>query len=1155
MPRRALESLGSSDFISVADKLNDIVFALNMDGRFIYVNKVALKLTGYKASEVINRKFDRFFTKKSAELSRKNFIRRVRGLKVKPYRISLVTKKKTLVELEVDANPIVHNGKIVGVLGVARNITEWKAAEDAIRSSEELYRGLVRTSPEAVTMSDLEGSLTFVSPQTLRLHGFRKPEDMLGKNALDFIAPEDRQRALKNLRKTFREGVVRDLEYAMLRKDRTRFTGELNAALVKNSQGKPSGFIAAVRDITKRKKLEGTQRANEVILKSNFKELQNLYEQLKVSEEKYKTLTENLNVGVYRSTVEGDGRFIESNPALIRRMGYKDRGEFLKAKVRDTYQNPKDRLKFIRKIRRQGFVKDEELHLKRKDGTQFIGSVSAVLVNDKKGSLTYIDGVIEDITERKKAVEALKESEERLRSVFNSMQDAFYRTDAKGRFVWVSPSTAKKLGYASPDDMLGLDVANSIYAHPKDRKKFLRDLKKSGWVADYEVELRRRDGSVFTVSTSSHYYRDKDGKVLGVEGIFRDITARKKAERELAASEAKYRSLFESSIEGIGISQGNRIVDANDALLKIYGYTSLDEFKKKQLLSTIAPSSRKLVLERIKKRDKGKYVPPRYELQIIRKNGEVRDIEISTTDVEISGKRYIQAAFHDITEEKRAQEAMLREKILSAGVITGSVDGILAFDRKFRYIIWNPGMERISGIKNGKALGRVAFDVFPFLKKTGEDKFFKAALRGETVIAEDRPYIVPETGNTGYFEGHYFPLRDEKGDILGGIAVIHDITERKRAQEEILSIKNHLETIINAIDEGLVVINRDMRIVSYNEAFRKSLRKPKKRIEGVSCYSVIHNFKKPCSYCVVSEMFKSGKKSADLHHHIEKGRRIWHDVRAYPLKDSAGGITSAVYVFRDVTKRMEMQEQLEDNYRRLQEAHEQLKELDNLKSEFVSIASHELQTPLTILRGYGELLQDETFGILNPKQKEKIDIMVKNIDALIKLVNDILDLSRIEAGQLEFNFRKLDVRTVVKDVVNYVRPAAERSGINLGFRMPSKIPLIRCDSDRLSQVVSNLLDNALKFTPRGGSITVSVSRLGRNIVIKIKDTGIGIPKGEVGKIFESFYQVDSSRRRKYKGVGLGLAVCKKIVEAHQGTIGVESEEGRGSIFSVVLPIR
>jgi len=257
-------------------------------------------------------------------------------------------------------------------------------------------------------------------------------------------------------------------------------------------------------------------------------------EELRKTKEKYKTLTENVNVGVYRNSVGPKGKFIEANPAIVKMFGYKSKEEFLSINVADLYQKPKDRKKFNEKMLRVGFVKNEELQLKRKGGAPFIGSVSAVAVKDEKGKVKYYDGTIEDITERKRAEEALRKNERRFRDIVENALEWIWEVDTNGKYIYASPSIENILGY-KPEKVLGKHFYDLF--HPEDRK----ELKKAAFELFAKKQPFRelinrnvhKNGKTVWLSTSGVPILDEKGNLLGYRGADTDITERKQAEEEL----------------------------------------------------------------------------------------------------------------------------------------------------------------------------------------------------------------------------------------------------------------------------------------------------------------------------------------------------------------------------------------------------------------------------------------------------------------------------------------------------------------------------------------------------------------------------------------------------------------------------------------------
>ena len=232
-------------------------------------------------------------------------------------------------------------------------------------------------------------------------------------------------------------------------------------------------------------------------------------------------------------------------------------------------------------------------------------------------------------------------------------------------------------------------------------------------------------------------------------------------------------------------------------------------------------------------------------------------------------------------------------------------------------------------------------------------------------------------------------------------------------------------------------------------------------------------------------------------------------------------------------------------------ANERLKELDKLKSDFVSMVSHELKTPLAAMRTSAQVL--EVADINTETKGEMLDIILRNIDRQTNLVNDLLDLSRIESGRMELKFEKLSLDSIIADSIESVMPTAFEKGIALDIELPKDLSSIKADREKLTPVIINLLNNAIKFTPKGGGkISIKARELNGQVEVRVSDTGIGIPPEDRAKIFDKFYQVDSTLTREAGGTGLGLAICKGIIEAHNGKIWAESELGKGSTFIFTL---
>lgn len=275
----------------------------------------------------------------------------------------------------------------------------------------------------------------------------------------------------------------------------------------------------------------------------------------------------------------------------------------------------------------------------------------------------------------------------------------------------------------------------------------------------------------------------------------------------------------------------------------------------------------------------------------------------------------------------------------------------------------------------------------------------------------------------------------------------------------------------------------------------------------------------------------------------------------------AAGQKSVLTAHLHIEAMLETNRQLDEQNRRLEAMNRRLKELDRLKSSFLATVSHELRTPLTSIIGYSDMLSEGMAGPLNAEQADYIQTISEKGETLLRLIGSILDLSQIEAGKVRLNFMPIDPAELLRSAISSVQPQAAKKNVRLLPELPPKPLTVTADLERLKQVAINLLANAVKFTPEGGQVRVRLSELeeqpelsalGYRLVVE--DSGVGIPEEQLERIFESFYQVDSSSTREFGGAGLGLAIVKSFVEGHGGTMRVQSELGRGSRFTAVLPV-
>jgi PAS domain S-box-containing protein len=283
-------------------------------------------------------------------------------------------------------------------------------------------------------------------------------------------------------------------------------------------------------------------------------------------------------------------------------------------------------------------------------------------------------------------------------------------------------------------------------------------------------------------------------------------------------------------------------------------------------------------------------------------------------------------------------------------------------------------------------------------------------------------------------------------------------------------------------------------------------------------------------------------------------RTYWQEARLSPLQEDDQTVTHYMAIINDVTAHKVSETELTRRWLELEEANRQLQALDRIKGSFLNLVSHELRTPLSSVLGYSEFLEDELAGALNAQQHAFVGEIQAGARRLVRLVDDLLDYARLEAGTFRLMPREVDIRDTIAEVVSSLRPLATAKRIELGLFLPNEHCPVYVDPQRINQVVTNLLGNAIKFTQEGGQVNIVHECEGVGVRVSICDNGIGIPQSHLDRLFDKFYQVDPSTTREKGGAGLGLSIAKALVDAHGGEIGVESLPGVGSNFFFTLPI-
>ncbi|MBN1869306.1 MAG: PAS domain-containing protein [Candidatus Omnitrophica bacterium] len=385
--------------------------------------------------------------------------------------------------------------------------------------------------------------------------------------------------------------------------------------------------------------------------------------------------------------------------------------------------------------------------------------------------------------------------------------------------------------------------------------------------------------------------------------------------------------------------------------------------------------------------------------------------------------------------------------------------------------------------------------------------------------------VAQKIAGGNFSERIFLPTKDVLGDLANSI---NYMSEQVRMRlEEVAKEKSRLEAVLLSMSEGVLVINREGQILLMNEPFKRIFHVAEEPT-GKSTLEIIRNIK---VQEVVDKVLKQpqGVESAEITVLLPEEKNIL--VYAAPIV-RAQQLEGVVVVFHDITE---------------------LRKMEGIRREFVANVSHELRTPLASIRGYAETLLD---GALADKEHAEEFLKIIHMDAerLARLIQDILDLSKIESGILKLKLQPVSISKVADRVLEGLQRQINEKSLDVKNEIPANTPKVMADEDRIAEVLLNLIENAVKYTPQGNKITISAEKQGDVLRVDITDTGIGIPEEDLPHLFERFYRVDKARSRELGGTGLGLSIVKHIVLAHNGQVSAQSELGRGSTFSFTLPI-
>jgi PAS domain S-box-containing protein len=719
------------------------------------------------------------------------------------------------------------------------------------------------------------------------------------------------------------------------------------------------------------------------------------------------------------------------------------------------------------------------------------------------------------------------------RELWEETPDAILAIAPDGKVLYWNRAAEVIFGF-TPAEAIGR-LLNELIV-PLDRADEERRIQSevfAGGIGVYESVRRRKDGSLVHVSVSSKAVLNADGNLRYILSTAKDVT-HLKVLRDSKLVESRFRELLESTPDAIVmVNVTGRIVLVNSQAEKVFGYT-------RNVL--VGRPVEILLPERFRATHNGHragfFAQPRrrtmgagLELYGLRRDGEEFPVEISLSPLETEEGTMVMSAVRDITDRKKAE-------LKFRGLLESAPDAMVIVGRDGKITLVNSQAERLFGYPRSELLGKAVELLVPEqsrAKHPGHRSAFFAQPRPRSMGAGMELNARHKDGSEFPVEISLSPLETEDGTLV--MSAIRDITDRKQAERK-------FKDLLEAAPDAMVIVNRSGEIVLVNTQAEKLFGYLRAELLGLRVEMLVppryrekhsghrsHFFDRPRA--------RSMGEGLDLYGQRKDGSEFPVEISLSPLETEEGLFVSSA--IRDATER-----------RRYEQG---LQEANRMKSQFLANMSHELRTPLNGIIGFSEFLIDEKSGPLNPKQMEYLGDVLSSGRHLLRLINDVLDLSKVEAGKMELFPECFPLGVAIEEVLSVIMPLAEKKDLRIYREISATLTRVTLDRQKFIQVLFNLVSNAVKFTDAGGEVRIDADYdHSRGLRLRVRDTGIGISAEDFPKLFVEFQQLDSSSTRRFGGTGLGLALTKKIVEFQHGRISVDSYPGQGSTFTVLLPL-
>jgi PAS domain S-box-containing protein len=767
---------------------------------------------------------------------------------------------------------------------------------------------------------------------------------------------------------------------------------------------------------------------------------------------------------------------------------------------------------------------------------------------DARGRVQGALLVWHDVSEEKQTAE----NQRRLLAIVENTPDCVCLTDATLKTVYINRAGYELLGLESARDAAGHPIFETEYEDQ--REKFGAEilpvlLRGDPWTGEFRLR-HAATGRLITVDLRAFGIFGAYGQLLGIAGVCRDITARREAEETrqwlAAIVEFSHDAIISETLDGF-VTTWNRGAEA------IFGYR--EEEILGQPITMLAWPGYEDDMRELLHRLQTEETIEHYETMRRHKDGRRLVVSLTLSPVRDDAGTLIgiSKVARDITQQKEREDVAQRQSKL----LDHAYEPMIVRDHEDRIVYWNKGAERLYGWRADEAIGRVSHELL-------QTQFPQPLSEIEKSLEED-----------GHWEGELVHQLSSGRQVTVlsrwirelGVAQSHvletnvDMSERQQrlAAEAQTRMEQRFRQLLEAAPDAIVEVSGDGGIVLVNRIAEEMFGYQRDELLGKSVDLLVPDAVRATHYQHRDHYLEHPRtrpmgSELELHARRRDGSLFPVEISLSPIHTETGMHVTAV--IRDVTERKRSEQEvrrLQQQYTtELEARNQEIERANRLKSEFLASMSHELRTPLHTIIGFAELLEEGGEGALNDAQRRFLGHIHRDSNHLLELINDVLDLSKIEAGQMTLKREIFPLRRCIEDALNQVRPGAALKGIEIDDRGCADCE-VDADPLRVKEMLYNLLSNAVKFTPQGGRVWVETREESGFAHITVGDTGVGIPSEEQENIFDKFYQVGNTTSGVREGTGLGLSITKELVQMHGGWMEVESRPGEGSRFTFTLP--